>query len=139
MVGPFEKIESAKISDVLSSKKRVYLTGDLKLPQDIAHVHSKDIEIGITDFKGGESEPPHHHTVQTEFMYVISGSIRYRDVIAKKDHEYRAGDFFYIPPKTCYTQRAEGSSRIIFVKIPSVNDKVECSACKKQCSERVKS
>lgn len=37
---------------------------------------------------------------------------------------YHQGDFFVIYPNTTYAQKSESNTTILFIKIPSVNDKV---------------
>lgn len=122
----FERIKGSTIKDILDNDKRLYLVGDLKLPQKIKHINNKDIEVGITDFKGGEFEKPHYHTQQTEFMYIMYGEVKYREVKTGREFVYSEGDFFHITPGICYTQEALTPTRVFFIKIPSINDKIEC-------------
>ena len=49
MIEPFEKIDGLKIEDILNRDKRMYMTGNLKLPQEIEHIQTTELEIGITD------------------------------------------------------------------------------------------
>ena len=122
----FDVIDSREIEKVLQSKKRLYFTGDLKLPQDIQHVFSKDVEIGITHLQEHSYELPHYHTKQHEYCYVMEGSIKYVLPKLNKTYSFQKGDFFHIKPFTIYEQHtADMPCVVFFVKLPSVDDKVE--------------
>lgn len=119
----FTKIECEKIEDVLSRVSRQYLVGNLKRPQDLEFIGDDRLEIGITDYDSYTTEPVHYHTEATEYQYMISGRTKFMDVETGEEFEFRKGDFYCFKKNTVYAQKSEGGTRILFIKVPSVNDK----------------
>lgn len=132
----FTGIFNNDINDILSKVKRQYFVGNLANPQEIEHVHSEDLEIGITFYDVETTEEPHWHPVQTEFGYMLSGECTWVDIQSNEEVTYYEGDFFSIKSNTCYTQTAKANTKILFIKTPSINDKQTCSSCNKECSSR---
>lgn len=123
--GKFIKISQDEIEHALQTTSRQYFVGDLKLPQIIQHIHDPDIEIGISSYESADTEESAHwHPIQKEFQYVLSGRTVYTNVVTGEKYEYKAGDFYAIYPEICYKQVSEQGTRILFIKIPSINDKV---------------
>ncbi|MBR2261768.1 MAG: NUDIX domain-containing protein [Paludibacteraceae bacterium] len=54
---------------------------------------------------------------------MISGWTEYMDVDSGKVFEFKSGDFYAIEPNTAYSQRVKAGTNILFIKVPSVNDK----------------
>lgn len=124
-MGQFKKISAKELENVLSKSKRQYLVGDLKLPQLLEHIPSEKIEIGISEYDKNEIEEAHYHTNQTEYQIVLWGKTEYLDIDTKEICTYQTGDFYSIEPFTKYAQRVYGKTRILFIKIPALNDKVK--------------
>lgn len=123
--GKFVKISHKEIDEALQTTTRQYFVGNLKLPQQINHIHDLDIEIGISSYtEDNAEEPAHWHPIQKEFQYVLSGRTIYTNVVTGETHEYKAGDFYAIFPEICYKQNSDKGTKILFIKIPSINDKV---------------
>ena len=122
----FRIIKSKDIEESLSKTKRQYLVGNLLLPQDLEYIHSDEIEIGISDYKGGEFEKAHFHTKQTEFQLIILGFTEYYDITNNEIYRFNKGDFYCIESGVKYAQKILEKTRIIFIKIPAINDKVLC-------------
>lgn len=123
--GKFIKISQDEIEKALQTTSRQYFVGNLKLPQIINHIHDPDIEIGISSYLHDDTEEPAHwHPVQKEFQYVLTGRTVYTNVITGETYEYKAGDFYAIYPEICYKQVSEKGTKILFIKIPSIHDKV---------------
>jgi len=120
----FRKINGASIQDALAKTTRQYLTGQLKLPQELSHIDDGNVEIGITEYKSYTSEAPHWHKVAYEYQYMISGETKYIDVESGEEMYYTAGDFFRIEPHTRYAQKSKAGTTILFIKTPPGNDKV---------------
>ena len=97
--------------------------GNLGLPQELEHIPSKELEIGISDYKGGYRENPHYHPKQTEFCWILWGETEYYDVSNDKIHHFSKGDFYCIESGVIYAQKIFKKTRIYFVKTPAVNDK----------------
>lgn len=122
-MGRFTKINGRAIDAVLASTTRQYLVGRLSRPQPVEHIDDARLEIGITHYDVQASEATHRHSEATEFQYVLSGWTQYLDVDTGEVHDYRAGDFYAIGPSTGYAQRSKPDTRILFVKVPSTDDK----------------
>lgn len=119
----FIKIDGIDIEGVLSSVTRQYLVGNLKRPQELKFIKDDNLEIGITDYSEYTIEPPHYHTSAIEYQLMISGRTKYYDLTNKIEHEFVKGDFYCIEKNTTYAQKAEAGTRILFIKVPSINDK----------------
>ncbi|SHF25036.1 hypothetical protein SAMN05444392_1121, partial [Seinonella peptonophila] len=57
-------------------------------------------------------------------QYVLNGRTVYTNVVTGEKFEYNQGDFYAIYPKIAYEQISDQGTRILFIKIPSINDKV---------------
>jgi 8-oxo-dGTP diphosphatase len=124
--GTFISIKRNHIEDALAKTSRQYFVGKLQLPQIIEHIADEDVEIGISYYKEDNSrEPAHWHPIQKEFQYVISGRTVYKNVVTGETYEYKAGDFYAIYPEICYEQVSDAGTKILFIKTPSINDKVK--------------
>ncbi len=125
-----EVIRRDAIDAALREVRRQYLAGDLKLPQEVEHVPSTEVEIGITRYRDHAAEAPHWHPQATEYQYMLSGWTSYLDTDTGEEFHFTAGDFYVISPGTRYAQKSKPGTAILFVKVPSVNDKtpVEASA-----------
>jgi len=133
----FKKIDGVALEDVLSHYGRQYLVGDLKLPQQLEHVKSLKLEIGITHYEKDEDEAPHWHPLQDEYQFMLSGETIYINSLTGEKHRYSEGDFYSIEPYTCYSQHSAAGTRILFIKIPAINDKTTCTNCdKNKCISR---
>ena len=119
-----KKIESQQIVAALQGLTRQYLVGNLQRPQILQHLFSSDVEIGISSYKNYTEELPHNHTHATEYQYIISGWTKYLDIESMEEYEFKTGDFYQIEPGTSYAQKSKSGTKILFIKVPSINDKV---------------
>lgn len=122
-MGKFEVLKNEEIITSLQGITRQYLAGDLKKPQRLPFFETESLEIGITSYDGFSSEPSHRHTVADEYQYMLSGRTQYMDVDTGDIHEYIKGDFYKINTGTSYAQRSKPGTKILFIKVPSINDK----------------
>lgn len=122
-MGQIIRIDSLSIQKSLEESTRQYFVGNLKRPQELPFIKSEELEIGITSYDSFVSEPTHYHTVATEYQYMISGRTQYMDVETKEVYEFHAGDFYMIESNTKYAQRSKPGTKILFIKVPSINDK----------------
>lgn len=122
-MGEILRISNAAITDALQETTRQYLVGDLSRPQRLVFLRDKRLEIGISRYPASQSEPAHLHHVATEYQYMISGWTEYMDVDTGAVYTFRKGDFYAIPPHTAYAQRVKAGTAILFIKVPSINDK----------------
>ncbi|CAB3752056.1 NUDIX domain-containing protein [Paraburkholderia humisilvae] len=120
---PFKSLDAAAIEASLSGQTRQYLTGALKQPQPLSHIHDADIEVGLSDYPQSGFEPAHRHARAKEYQYVLRGMTEYQDLDTGEIHRFRAGDFYVIDPGTAYVQRIKRDTRILFFKYPGGNDK----------------
>lgn len=122
-MGQFKLIENESIRQSLQNTTRQYLVGNLKQSQILDFISNDNVEIGITFYKDYNGELPHKHSVAVEYQYVISGRTQYLDLDTCETHEFIKGDFFAIYPNTTYAQRSKPGTEILFIKVPSINDK----------------
>lgn len=122
-MGKFIKIEDSEIKQSLKGVTRQYLVGNLKNPQTLPFIKTEALEIGISSYPEYTIEAPHKHTVATEYQYVISGWTKYLDVDTMEEIEFKKGDFYAIEQNTSYAQKCKAGTDILFIKIPSINDK----------------
>jgi len=123
VVSRFRILQGSDIDRILASAGRQYLVGDLRRPQELAHIRSDEIEIGISDYAGGEYEPPHFHPILTEYELVLWGSTEYYDIDTGRSHRFGGMDFYCIEPNVPYAQVVLERTRILFVKVPAIDDK----------------
>lgn len=119
----FYTITSDEIRQAMEQVSRQYLAGNLSRPQAVDHYATSDLEIGITSYSENTSEKPHFHTQATEYQYMLSGWTQYLDTDTGEEYEFRTGDFYVIEPGTTYAQRSKRGTQILFIKVPSTNDK----------------
>jgi len=122
-VGRINKIENSDIQEALEITTRQYFVGNLSKPQEIPFFRSKKLEIGITSYDNFISEPTHMHTEATEYQYMISGRTQYLDVNTGEIYEFVGGDFYEIEANTAYAQKSKPGTKILFIKVPAINDK----------------
>lgn len=120
----FNVLKNDDITNALVGETRQYLTGNLKNPQNLNHIHDEKLEVGISNYLKATDESPHYHTVATEYQYVLAGKTTYYNVDTDEEVEFSAGDFYVIYPHTTYAQKSEENTKILFIKNPSINDKV---------------
>lgn len=122
-MGKLIKIEKKDIEKVLEDVTRQYLAGNLMRPQELDFVRDNNIEIGITNYSEYTTEQVHFHTEAVEYQYMLSGWTKYMDVDTKEEYEFKKGDFYCIETNTTYAQKSKKGTRILFIKVPSINDK----------------
>ena len=118
------KITHNEIQASLEDVRRQYMVGNLQLPQKLGFIRSNAVEIGISSYKYYTDEAPHKHTNATEYQYVVSGWTKYLNTETLEEFEFRKGDFYAIETGTSYAQKCKAGSEILFIKVPSINDKV---------------
>ncbi len=119
----FSLLDAASIAYALSETSRQYLVGALQRPQILDHFPDSRLEVGLTVYRASSSEAPHRHTEATEFQYVLDGHTEYLEIDSHTVHAFRTGDFYVIRPGTSYAQRSKAGTRILFIKVPSTDDK----------------
>lgn len=122
-MGKFEVLKNKEIIESLQGVTRQYLAGNLKKPQILPFFRTESLEIGITSYDEYSSEPSHKHTVADEYQFMLSGRTQYMDVDTGEIHEFIKGDFYKINAGTSYAQRSKPGTEILFIKVPSINDK----------------
>lgn len=122
-MGNIIKINNNDILNALKDTTRQYLVGNLSKPQQVSFIRDRRLEVGISSYPDFKSEPTHVHNVATEYQYMISGWTEYMDVETGKVYEFKTGDFYAIEPGTAYSQRVKAGTCILFIKVPSINDK----------------
>lgn len=126
-MGFIRGIKKDSIKESLTGLTRQYFVGNLKKPQRLKFFASESVEIGITQYENYAVEPPHKHSEAFEYQYMISGRTQYLDTETGEVYEFVAGDFFEIQPNTSYAQKSKPGTVILFIKAPSINDKIVLS------------
>ena len=121
-MGRIVYFQKSEIEEALQGLRRVYFAGNLKRKEKLDVIKTEDIEIGISSYSAF-AEPTHFHYRCSEFQYMLSGYTEYMDVESKQVYRFRKGDFFMIAPNTKYAQKVKRGTSILFIKIPSFNDK----------------
>lgn len=135
--GHIEAIRKTEIEDSLAHSTRQYLAGDLKLPQQLGFLFDKNVEIGINKYEHYRWEQPHYHTITSEYCYILSGETKYIDLSEGKEYCFTEGDFYILRCDTPYIQKCKPGCRLLFAKVPGMNDKVAIEMTKemeKWCS-----
>lgn len=127
LTGHIETIDGEEIARSLEHSTRQYLTGDLKLPQQLRFLYDPEVEVGISGYPYYRWEHPHYHTLTAEYCYILEGETKYIDLSENTEHCFTAGDFYILRRNTPYLQKSKPGCRLLFVKVPGVNDKVEIS------------
>lgn len=79
---------------------------------------SKDVEVGVKEYKKGDYEQKHHHKIATEITLIAKGRVKMNGV------EYQKGDIIVIEPNEASDFEALEDTMSVVVKMPSVlNDK----------------
>lgn len=123
MAKGFIKITDSEINKSLEGVTRQYIVGNLQKPQKLKFLRREDIEIGITSYDEYNEEQPHYHTIVTEFQYMVDGWTKYKNLDTGEVFEFKKGDFYAIETGTKYAQKSKKGTKILFVKVPSANDK----------------
>lgn len=122
-MGNIITIKNEDIENVLKSVSRQYLVGNLKKPQKMDFIRDEHLEIGITNYDKYTTEVAHYHTEAVEYQYMLSGWTKYLILGSGKEYEFKRGDFYCIEKNTTYAQKSKKGTRILFIKVPSINDK----------------
>jgi len=116
-------IRREQLEGALEHEYRQYLTGHLSRPQSYLEHIEDDTEIGMSYYREFTADTPHIHPVCTEYAYILEGCVRVRLLTTGEEIELNQGDFSVLPHGTPYaTKNAEGT-RVLFIKVPGVNDK----------------
>lgn len=122
--GRIEILRAEEINRSLEHNTRQYLAGDLKLPQELHFLRDTAVEIGLNRYPDYKRELPHYHTDTSEYCYVIAGETKYVDLSNGTEYHFRSGDFYILRKNTPYIQKCLPGLRMLFMKVPGVNDKV---------------
>lgn len=122
-MGNIIRINNTDILSALKDTTRQYFVGNLSKPQQVSFIKDERLEVGISSYPNFQSEPTHVHSVATEYQYMINGWTEYMDVETGEIYEFKTGDFYAIDPGTAYAQKVKAGTNILFIKVPSTNDK----------------
>lgn len=118
-----ELIYGSNIQKALESVHRIYLCGELKLPQDLQWIHDEKNELGISYYKQFTADRPHYHTTATEYNYVICGQSKVLLIDENREFLLESGSLFVFSPMTKYASKHLENTKILFFKSPGGNDK----------------
>jgi len=124
-------------ADALGPDKHVFLVGDLKQPTNYPFIAETRLELAMCAYEAGDDGRPHWHAGVTEYEFVITGRIGYRDIAADAVIWAGAGDFLLVPAGVCAQRLVPERSATVAVKVPSSPEKTHCDACPRDCRYRV--
>ena len=107
----------------LQDNGRVYLCGNLALPNGVDHICTDGYEIGISYYADFSADKPHYHASNTEYNYVLEGEIKILLIRDNKEIHLRKGDLFVLSPNEPYVGKCLPGTRVLFSKVPGGNDK----------------
>lgn len=116
-------IYGSDIQEALETAYRVYLCGDLRLPQNLQWIYDEKNELGMSYYKAFTADEPHYHTTATEYNYVIKGASKVLLIDEGQEYLLEAGSLFVLPPMTKYASKHLEDTKIFFFKSPGGNDK----------------
>jgi|GEM_PF-297848 len=122
-MGRIITITDESIREALQGVRRQYFAGNLKRPQKLDFIRTEALEIGITSYETYTAEDVHFHAAAAEYQYMLSGRTWYMDVDTGEIFEFSKGDFYVIMPGTVYAQKSKAGTSLVFIKVPSVDDK----------------
>lgn len=119
-------ILGADVADALNIGERIYLCGDLKRSQPLEWVKDNRLEIGMSHYKGDgfQADTPHYHAANTEYNIILSGTSKFYLIDEKKEYEFEESSLVVIPPGTKYASKHKSGTKVLFVKVPSGDDKI---------------
>ena len=117
-------IGSNEIESALQKNPHQYLAGNLKRPQVLNHIRDDRANVGIGTHSQCECEKAHYHPKSREYQFCLKGEAEYYDLDNGNTVKIKEGDFFVIEENTKYSLRAHAGCRILFFKVPAVDDKV---------------
>jgi len=83
-------------------------------------IKTNDVEIGVKEYKAGDSESFHHHRIATEITCIVKGEV---EMCGKR---YKEGDIIVIEPYQGTDFKAITDAKNIVVKYPgATNDKYD--------------
>lgn len=118
-----KKISNKELEKSLNKNTRQYLVGDLKLPQELEHIHDENVEVGISDYKKFTADVPHIHSIVTEYQMILKGYSEIKNLKTNEIIELNEGDFYVVKKDTPYAQKSSMGTKILFFKFPGINDK----------------
>jgi quercetin dioxygenase-like cupin family protein len=75
---------------------------------------SKDVEVGVKQYRAGDHEEEHHHRVAVEITLVVSGRVE------MMGRTWEAGDIIVVEPGEATSFTALTDATNVVVKLPSV-------------------
>lgn len=135
--GQLGRIDHGEYAGAAPLLKHIFLTGDLRQATPHPFVRDERIEVVLCYYEPGDDGIYHWHPQITEYEMVIEGEVGYFEVGKGNTHWFQAGDFCIIPAGVCVKRIVRRSTRTVAVKVPSVNEKVCCSSCRRECTWRV--
>ena len=77
---------------------------------------TNDVEVGVKEYKAGDTEEFHYHKIATEITCIISGTVE------MNGKTYTEGDIIVIEPYNGTDFCAVTDSKNVVVKIPGANN-----------------
>ena len=117
-------LSQQEIQNATNESYRQYFVGNLARPQLLQHLHSEDLEIGMSVYRTFTADKPHMHTTTADMVYILSGEYHILLIETHQIIVMRTGDFLSIPLNTPYASKAKAGTKVLFIKTCKGNDKV---------------
>ena len=131
------QIQASDYLPFLDALKHVYVVGDLQQPVPHPFIRDDRLELVIVAYPAGTVHQRHWHAELTEYMVVIAGELRAVMIPSGEELIIQAGDMLHVPPETCLQLTTIDDANLMVVKVPSVNDKITCNRCQRDCEWRL--
>lgn len=120
----------------LDAARHIYLAGNFHMPLPYPFLREGRAEIILCVYQTGDDGVFHWHPHVSEYEFVIEGRIGYFVVEADKEEWFDMGDMLCIPPGLCVKRLVPCPAKTLTVKIPSLDDKIHCCRCERDCPHR---
>lgn len=77
---------------------------------------TNDVEVGLKEYKAGDSEGKHFHKIATEYTVIVNGEVEMNGI------RYAEGDIIIIKPNESTDFKAITDVKTLVVKLPGASD-----------------
>ena len=98
-------LDKNEIESAFCGERRQYFAGNLKKPQNLPFIRSENVEMGLTSYDTFTAEPPHRHSVATEYQYMVAGRTQYMDTETGKVYEFKRSGRERLMPRNLSRER----------------------------------
>lgn len=121
----FDFFSGEVLKETLKKNYRIYLCGNLSVPQEALDcIYDDKLEIGTSFYEFYTADVPHYHKNATEYNFVVYGTVKLYLFDTKETFEFTEGSLYVLPPNTKYATKNAPNTQVLFMKCPGGNDKM---------------